>query len=514
MKKIGYYIFCLMFIWPATGCADLETAPPDKPSETTFWKTKADFMKALNGCYIELQSPANLATPTSLNLNGRLGPMLISYDCLTDNAHRGEGSYDYGNQIYLTGDLSPATTGHVTALYSEAFQLIARINIFIEKLENSQSTGLTDDEKRNMFGQVFFLRGYAYWMLYLFYGEVPVVTEPLTVETQVQPKKSRAEVYAHVLSDLNRSINSFTADQTYKQSEGRATKNAARGLKARVIMFNAFDTQGKAISAEIQKAYNVLDSIKGYSLNPEYAFNYYPEYQEASPEIIFSIKYLAPNSYHNMDLTFGNDNGMLPTMDLFDAYSPGDTRRLKTFAEGQTYTWIDRPTVTFPISANSNSYRRPIKGVSPLPLPSGDQIWGKSNRGDYDPIILRWGELLLLKAEAAVELGLLDEAKSAVDLIRDRGTTLAHLPFGLTQNELRDSVRHERRVETAYESGLRYYDLKRWKTMQTALHKAFDNDPNYNLVVTWTAEKNYDFPLPQSEIDKSNGLLIQNPAYK
>jgi len=79
---------------------------------------------------------------------------------------------------------------------------------------------------------------------------------------------------------------------------------------------------------------------------------------------------------------------------------------------------------------------------------------------------------------------------------------------------MRDSVRHERRVETAYESALRYYDLKRWGIMEQRLKEAFANDPDFNnLKPTWTAEKNYFLPLPQNEIEKSRGVLVQNPGY-
>jgi hypothetical protein len=466
-----------------------------------FWKTNADFDKALAGCYSALQAP-------------RLADYLISYDCMTDNAHRGSGgSGGYATESYVTGLLNPSTEGHVQDIYSQAYAAIARINIFLSQLNVSKNTGMTVDQKKNKIAEAHFLRGYCYWMLYMFYGEVPLVTEPLTIENHIQPKGTRSEVYAQVIGDLQMAIDNFTADQTYRGSGGRATKSAARGLKARAIMFNAFDASGTANLLEVKKAYDELSQISGYSLNPEYAFNFYNTEQEKSPEIIFSVKYLAPGSAHDIDRLFGFDNGLIPTTDLYNAYYPGDTRRLKTFAEGRTYTWVGKLTVTFPKSANDYNYRRPIKGLTPLPLPTGETTWGKLNPGDYDPVILRWGELMLLKAEAATELEKLDEAKALVDAIRDRQTTIPHLPVGLSKVQMRDSVRHERRVETATESALRYYDLKRWRTMETALHRAWDKDPNFKINVTWTASKNFDLPLPQSEIDKSRGVLVQNPGY-
>jgi len=503
MKKIILYIICIGFVLPLVSCKDiLDTVPTDKPSETTFWKTKADFDKALTGCYTALQTK-------------RLAAYLMSYDCMTDNTYRAAGgSGDFANESYVTGLLNPSSTGHVTDIYSQAYDAIARINIFLSQLKTVVNSNITEAQRKNMIAEAHFLRGYCYWMLYMFYGEVPVVTEPLTIDNQIMPKKTRAEVYAHVLSDLQTSIDNFSAEQTYKVSGGKATKGAARGLKARVLMFNAFNASGQATQSEVQKAYDELALITGYSLNPEYAYNYYNTNQEASPEIIFSVKYLAPGSSHDMDVIFGYDNGTYPTTDLFNSYYPGDTRKLKTFANSRTVTWLGRAPVTFGLSTTNYGYRRPLKGVSPLPLSTGETTWGKLNKGDYDPIILRWGELMLLKAEAATELGKLAEAKTLVDAIRDRQTTLPHLPATLTQEQMRDSVRHERRVETAYEGALRYYDLKRWKLMETNLHKAFDNDPDFkNLKVTWTAAKYYDLPLPQGEIDKSRGVLVQNPAY-
>ena len=502
MKKYILYSLCISLLASLSGCSDfLEVAPPEKPSEATFWKSKRDFDLGLTGCYGALQEE-------------RLSSLLIGYDCMTDNAHRGVGSGDYQNELYVTGLLNPAAGGHVSLIYNQAYKAIARINNFLHLLNTVENSGLTTDEKKDMLAEAHFLRGYCYWMLYLFYGEVPIVTEPLTIETQIQPKNKLEEVKTHVLNDFQVSIDNFTKDQTYKVSGGRATKGAARGMKARVIMFTAYDTQGNAIRSEIEKAYNELNQISGYSLNPEYAFNFYPDEQNNSPEIIFSVKFLAPSSYHVADRYFGQDNGTYPTTDLFNAYSPGDTRRLKTFAEEQTYTWIGKPTVSFSANNTNYGYRRPIKGVSPLPLASGAHEWGKDNMADYDPVILRWGEVMLLRAEAATELDKLEEARQAVNDIRDRQTTLSHLPEGLSKEQMRDSVRHERRVETAYEGALRYFDLKRWGIMEQRLKDAFNNDPDFNnLKPTWTASRNYFLPLPQNEIEKSRGILVQNPAY-
>jgi hypothetical protein len=81
-------------------------------------------------------------------------------------------------------------------------------------------------------------------------------------------------------------------------------------------------------------------------------------------------------------------------------------------------------------------------------------------------------------------------------------------PDGLTKEQMRERIRHERRIELAFE-GLRYLDLKRWHIAGTVLNNVKDGMIGYK----WE-DKFYHWPLPQEEIDKSNGTLVQNPDYK
>jgi hypothetical protein len=80
-------------------------------------------------------------------------------------------------------------------------------------------------------------------------------------------------------------------------------------------------------------------------------------------------------------------------------------------------------------------------------------------------------------------------------------------PAGLTQSQMRDRIRHERRVELAFE-GLHYYDLIRWHTANQVLNNITDGLQPYHF-----EDKFYKWPLPQIEIDKSGGVLVQNPNY-
>lgn len=121
---------------------------------------------------------------------------------------------------------------------------------------------------------------------------------------------------------------------------------------------------------------------------------------------------------------------------------------------------------------------------------------------------MRYADVLLMLAEAENEInGPTDIAYQAVNDVRDRGKA-SLLPTGLTKDQMRERIRHERRIELAFE-GQRYFDLKRWKIAKQVLNAVTDGLITYKF-----EDRHYLWPLPQTEIDKAKGILEQNPDYK
>ena len=120
--------------------------------------------------------------------------------------------------------------------------------------------------------------------------------------------------------------------------------------------------------------------------------------------------------------------------------------------------------------------------------------------------LIRYPDVLLMAAESANEKGLMGEASGYLEQVRAhaRGTLTNVLPKveSLDQSVLREAIRHERRVELGLEPD-RFYDLVRWGIAQEVLQAAGKNYQPKNALL----------PLPQTEIDKSNGVLVQNPDY-
>ena len=131
-----------------------------------------------------------------------------------------------------------------------------------------------------------------------------------------------------------------------------------------------------------------------------------------------------------------------------------------------------------------------------------------TNKGFWVNIrLIRYSDVVLMAAEAANEKNIPGEAIDYLEMVRARarGSNTNILPKVTTtdQGELREAIRHERRVELGLEFD-RFYDLVRWGIAADVLHAA--GKVNYQA-------KNALLPLPQSEIDKSKGVLVQNPDY-
>ena len=121
---------------------------------------------------------------------------------------------------------------------------------------------------------------------------------------------------------------------------------------------------------------------------------------------------------------------------------------------------------------------------------------------------MRYADVLLMLAEADNEVnGPTATVYNSVNRVRTRAG-MPNLPSGLSKEAMRERIRHERRVELAFE-GHRFFDLKRWKTAKSVLNAVSDSPVVYNF-----EDRHYLWPLPQSEIDKNQGALIQNPNYK
>ena len=163
---------------------------------------------------------------------------------------------------------------------------------------------LIGNRERFYKGQVLFLRAFYYSFLYRCYGDVPLILEPLDLETQYQPKVEATKILEQIYSDLDDAIG-LLPDNTYLELPGRVTKVRLLALKVRIMLYDAYNDNGKADIGKMGNILTVAEQIKGYSLSNDFESIFQGAGQETNTEIIFSTKYLAPNNWHTSDLWFG-----------------------------------------------------------------------------------------------------------------------------------------------------------------------------------------------------------------
>lgn len=450
---------------------------------------------------------------------GMWGYMLPNWDNVTDNSF---GQHNYGgSKAIIAGDISSTAGGYISGVYRFSYQAIARSNIFLDALAKYQGTDFSDADKKKAEAEVRFFRAFYYFQLYFLYGEVPLITGPLTLEDQNQPKVTADKIFEQVMADLDFSIANLNA-VPYFDNGGHVSKSTAQSLKARALMYNAYNDAGVANNSIMTQVKTLcLEIMPLYALSPKFENLFQKAGQSGNREIIFSVNYLAPDNApaYGTDIVFGDWISVSPLRNFVDAFECTDglpwgvsplTNTDNLFQNrdprlGKTvfYDYVDwgEGKVHYPTNSRPTGYGLK-KFLEPANVPYGYTILS-----DQNTVVFRLADILLMYAEAQNELSGPDASVyKAINDIRAR-VDMPPLPEGLSKDEMRERIRKERRIELAFE-GTRFYDLKRWRIAGNVLNAVTDGIINYK----WE-NRFYHWPIPQSEIDKNKGVLVQNPNY-
>jgi hypothetical protein len=490
------YFACIIFLSTSCKKGFLDLTPPDQLSTTVFWKTPTDADLALTGLY-------NTLYATCDNDWGTSQYTIMNWDNFSDDSY---GQYNYGGgTTALSAGITPLSSQFVSSYYTNNYKAIAAINTFLANV----SKVLTGDQLNAYKGEAYFLRGFNYFWLAELYGNVPIVKgNPFSIDYKKgMAKSTRDQVLAFVEQDLDSAI--LTLPDT-KYGSGHAVKSTAQGYKVRVLLFEKKYAEAAALAKQI------IDENK-YSLNTNYAGNFYKPDQNSSPEIMFSVKYLLPNlqhSYVGLAVDLQKWKGVLATQDLINEYETGDPRKTMNFffagdtqAQGWPFTG-DLAVATPGKDSWINGYYAVKKWLTPGIV---NPDYGELDDNDF--VLLRYADIKLMYAEAQNEaIGPDATVYQQINEVRARpSVNMPPLAAGLSQDAMRSAIRHERRVEFAIE-GLRYFDLRRWGIAKQKLD-GFVQNPLAPTVKTKYDDKYEYWPIPQTEIDRNAPLLIQNPGY-
>ena len=495
----------------------LEKYPQDQISEATFWKSANDFDMALTACYGTMQ-----------DIMYSVG--MPFWDAISDNAYNPYNYYGANN--IPQGPIVPSTGGYISDVYVAAYKYIARYNIFLSKLAAYQGTDLSESVKTAYEAEVKFMRAFQYLQLYKCYGSVPLTTEPIPFGDMNIPKSESSLIIGQIMEDLDFAIENLS-DIHFQDNNGHVVKASAQVLKARALLFDAYDTDGNA-KVEVMNQVKAITSniMQGpYSLDSHYREMWYfsSGIQASNREFIYSVKFLSPND--NGSFFWGSTPGMayidwkalqtLPNFieeyefidgtpfdvsnPLYRAYNEFANRdpRLSRTHFKDTLTWEDGSIyISTWDGSTPYTYWRPADEV----VFKSNPTYGSPEDTDYP--LMRYAEVLLMHAEAVNEAdGPTTEVYEAINAIRNR-VNMPDLPAGLSQGDMRERIRKERRIETCME-GFRYDDLKRWRIA----HINLNMDPSEGVTVRNFEMKNYHWPIPEGAIEV-NSALEQNPDYQ
>ncbi|ULQ53278.1 RagB/SusD family nutrient uptake outer membrane protein [Flavihumibacter fluvii] len=378
--------------------------------------------------------------------------------------------------------------------WSRKYEVISRANAVLINVPNID---MDQTLKNRILGEAHFMRGLMYWQFYRIYGQVPIITEEQVIAgTYNVPKASIDEMKAIIESDFTIAAENLLL-QNDADNLGRATKGAAWGYLTKFYVYHedwakAIETGNKVITGPYALAPSFGDNFKALTKN--------------NPEVLFSIQCTDGwtenvTSIYSAPRPWGGWGFNEPIKDLADEFEPNDERL--TYTMGKVGDMID------PGASNGGLQAVPAgltnTGYFFLKYVNWRPDGGLDN--NMNIVMLRAADVYLLVAEAKIRSGA--NGDNEINAVRSRN--------GLADvsNATMADLIHERRVELAGENE-RHQDLMRWDRagiIDLKAHYAIDRGqwkPGRNF----QRPKNYLFPIPQRQIDLSNGVLEQNPNFK
>jgi hypothetical protein len=469
---------------------------PHGPTEANYFTQESDFAKAVFGIY------SKMSDFFWYNGGSSLAPMIyLPGDDITTNAS------DQAFEVF--GPIQPSS-GSVSYFYTNLYQMIARANVVLEKVETvKDGIYTTPNLKSYNKGEALFLRGLGYYYLWNYYGTAPLRNERVVSTDQFTPSNtSGTELLEQAIADFTEAA-SLLPQAWGATDRGRATANAANGMLGKSLVFKASATKNVADYGSAIAAFN---KITGLSLEANYGDNFAFD-TENNKESLFEFQASQPFAFDNVWLSndfdnpigsmsaywgYYNDNFSLfgqsrffVTTKLLNAFDSADPRRNVTMdASDRTVTkYVTRDKFT-------------QSGVSSA----------------NNPRLLRYADVLLLKAEAILQSGgAVSEAIGLINQIRARARNMAPAgtvpaDYSVTESDkvkVMNWIINERFIEFAGE-GQRWFDLRRWH-MQGIL-TLNNNFFSSNVPMAFDATKHLNMPIPNSELDV-NPNMKQNTGY-
>jgi hypothetical protein len=488
----------------AGGCNDFldEVTPQGKEPSSAYMNIEENAEKAVTALY-EMLSFTSGTGPDGVWIDNHYEFYLGNV--ASDDAEKGSNPMDYPDlQMVCQYQVNPTNT-FVRNFYMNGFWGVSRANYVLYNLQDSP---IDAKAKERMEGEGHFFRAYWYFYLLRHYGGMPIFREPVKASDFGNiPRASYSETLRFIVEELKQAVNLLPNKEEYLPKDlGRASKGSARGLLARVLLYSiGTDPDASSYEATWQNLFDLTGEIitsGSYRLAPNFATLFEDE-SDGGYRIESLFEYTGKNGWMNSGIVLmdwmvqGIRGGSWfgwgfnqPNQDLVNAFEPTDPRLSctvygPTFNSGIIYGRNDEP-YNRAAEMMTDYYNRKVavNGLNALMTGTSKAV-----------IILRYADVLLMRAEAAYYLGNEGEARAQVNEVRKRaressyckgyafgnpGFTYPEISPNLpdvtsTGTQLLQDIWNERRLELAGEN-FRTYDLIRTGRLVDRIGKVKDDD--------------------------------------
>lgn len=482
---------------------------------------------------------------------------------VVDNANGGGSDPGDRPQTFEVGTGRPLPSNALLfETWNNRYIGIGKCNVALDAFERNGvdlvGNGLPEAELARYIAEVKFLRAWYYFDLITVFKEVPLVLTVETPDTRKE-KATTKELHDQLYKDLDEAINETNFPRleaiSIATEKGRATKDAAYALKARAALFFAGLAEHGRMEVDAIAEYNIAKNASqeiiengGLTLLSDFQDLYRGDHTVGpfSTEVIFGV-------LRNYDPAFGlggdaaaimnvgrnnvgGYGGNTPTKDLAAAYDPADPRKMFTIIKHNDIFLTSsggEEVHNYRGYYNDFSLQHNRKAFVPQQYRQQNNLL----RSNWQPYWIRYAEVLLIYSEALYKTGgSATEVLQYLNQVRrrafvttsktDDAAVFRLFSEGLKEiddatfnqnyaikasDDIYEAIKKERRLELALE-GLRLYDLIRWGDYAALMQKYYQEysfaDQGMNA-----SESSWPFPIPQIEIDRSNGALVQNSNY-
>ena len=577
MKKIFQYILVAVSLFSVTSCDSFIEVEPEGVIDEQLAMENPD--KMVTAAYSML-GDCWYTYPFNLWPYGDVA----SDDCLKG----GSGTTDTGYHPMERWATRTATPGEFDELWYRLYCAISRCNRALVSVAEYGESKLGAETAKQRDAEVRFLRAHFYFKLLTMFRQIPWIDEEVYKNNAQEQTRNDEftyeQLFQKIIDDFKVAYDVLPAEQ---QDGGRVNKIAAASYLAKCYLTLAWGDGYEATNGVshinqdyMNKVVEYTDVVKSskYGYLEDFGDIFLPEYKN-SKESIFAVQC---SDYKDDNTTFGRANwsNMLngcwgiwscgwdfhkPSQNLVSAFKTKDglpdfdnfdktidypingvptaqkwdprlfhTVGMPTFP----YKYEESYTLTKDNSRTPNTYGY-YTSLKEVPQRSKGETynspWQAFDMNDY---VFRYSDVMLMRAEALIETGKLEEARTIINDIRQRAknSVAKHIQYAADQCEIalypdtyfkdketaRKCLQWERRLELAMENG-RYFDLRRWGIASKTLNAYFETEKNdvydgqtyaqYLRDAHYTPGKNEFYPVPYNQLYYVPGLYSQNKGY-